>query len=178
MSIKDYKRNNNRGKGNVVEQRRRHIINNIGVKYQPEQYIMIDNNYTHYPYAFCARYQGFLTRNMSLVHNCEGSHCDKFTLYKPAIPKNHKGKGNRKAQDARRAKYNDLVPKRDKEFELIDGNKTYKPYIYCTKYNKFLTGNQANCNNCERNNCEHVKPVDWAIEQGLDNNVDNSDIIE
>ena len=71
-----------RGKGNRKMQRKRHKVNNRGVKKQDNLYELIDLNMTYYPYAYCIWHKGYLTKNMVILHKCREKHCDKYLKFK------------------------------------------------------------------------------------------------
>jgi len=77
---------NNHGKGNVKAQRRNRKINNRGIRRLRDEFLMIDGNFTHFPVAFCSHYDGYITNNMLLRHNCmckcEGGICPKLEIMK------------------------------------------------------------------------------------------------
>ena len=66
----------NSGRGQRREQRkRRRRITMDAELYKPQFYELIDMNFTHYPYAYCKKYHGFITKNMSRAHNCDNRKC-------------------------------------------------------------------------------------------------------
>lgn len=60
-------------------QQRRRRRNNSGVELQSEPFLMIDGNETYRPYGYCSRYEGYVSKNMSLVHRCEEINCHRFS---------------------------------------------------------------------------------------------------
>jgi hypothetical protein len=66
----------NAGRGKRREQRkRRRKITMDSELYKPQFYELVDLNFTHYPYAYCTKQHGFITKNMCRVHNCEKIVC-------------------------------------------------------------------------------------------------------
>lgn len=66
----------NHGKGNVERQRqkRRQRRKNLPAR-QSQAHQLIDNNWTHYPCAYCERHGGWLTQGLIETHRCEQRHC-------------------------------------------------------------------------------------------------------
>ena len=71
-----------KGHGNTHTQRKRYRRNFDPSLAKEDSFECIDGNYTHYPYAWCKRYDGFLTKNMAVRHQCDarltGRCCDKM----------------------------------------------------------------------------------------------------
>lgn len=65
-----------KGKGNLKAQnkRRRQRMKNLP-PYQKDKYQLIDDNFTHYPVAYCTRYKGWLSVGLMDVHGCEKRQC-------------------------------------------------------------------------------------------------------
>lgn len=60
-----------KGHGNThAQQKRRRKNLDLGL-YRDEEYVCIDGNITHYPYAWCDYHKGYLTKNLAARHNCE-----------------------------------------------------------------------------------------------------------
>lgn len=66
------------------------------------------------------------------------------------------GKGNRRAQQKRRRNNNKGVTVLDKEYKLIDGNYSNRPYAYCKHYKAYLTKNMVYLHSCEKKNCKKL----------------------
>ena len=79
--------------------------------------------------------------------------------------KNHKGKGNVKAQRKRRKKRLKELPERwDKEVLLIDGNSSFYPVAYCFHHEAFLTQGLVDTHRCDRRKCPKFRRVTKADE--------------
>lgn len=76
------------------------------------------------------------------------------------------GKGDRKAQQYRRRKYNRDVPRQPEEYRLIDNNYSTQPYAYCCHYKGYMTKNQTKRHGCKARKCEQLKTLEWAKERG------------
>jgi hypothetical protein len=63
---------------NRAEQRKRRKRNNKDVERQKEEYVMIDGNITHYPYAYCRWHKGYMTKNMMKRHGCDEKCCQRL----------------------------------------------------------------------------------------------------
>lgn len=68
-------------RGNVKAQRRRHRENNKGVARLDGYYLTIDGNPTYQPFAYCKYYQGYLTRNQSILHKCTKRKCRSYETF-------------------------------------------------------------------------------------------------
>ena len=66
--------------GNAHAQRRRRRRNFDKSLYQNDLYLLIDGNYSHYPYCYCKYHKGFLTKNLACRHKCEAKNCIQFSF--------------------------------------------------------------------------------------------------
>lgn len=66
------------GRGDRKAQRKRHKYNNKGVPALDEEYLLIDGNYSNRPYMYCCYYQGYLTKNLTIRHDCESKECHRL----------------------------------------------------------------------------------------------------
>lgn len=73
------------------------------------------------------------------------------------------GKGDRKAQQQRRRKYNKNIPSLPKKYMLIDGNYSNKPVAYCCRYHGYLTNNQMHLHKCVNRKCNKCKSLEWQF---------------
>ena len=42
---------------------------------------MIDGNWTIYPFGYCFKYRGYLTKRMTKIHKCNKKHCCMFKSF-------------------------------------------------------------------------------------------------
>ena len=61
------------------EHRRRNKVNVESDCYIEDLVELIDGNLSHYPYAYCKHYGGYVTKNLVLVHSCEEKGCGYLT---------------------------------------------------------------------------------------------------
>ena len=64
-----------KGHGNTHKHQRRYRKYFDEDLYRDEEFLLIDGNYTHYPYKHCKVHQGFLSRLQVELHNCEKIEC-------------------------------------------------------------------------------------------------------
>lgn len=64
--------------GNVKAQKNRYKKMIKQVPRAPDEYELIDGNYSHYPYGYCTRYGAYLTMGLSNTHRCEQRQCNRF----------------------------------------------------------------------------------------------------
>lgn len=69
--------------GNVKAQRKRRKKMQKQVQRAPNDYLLIDGNYSFYPYAFCKRKGAYLTMGLANTHKCVERECEQFErIYK------------------------------------------------------------------------------------------------
>lgn len=69
--------------------------------------------------------------------------------------KKSKGRGNRIAQRKRKRERQKHLPKKQLEkVLLIDGNLSYYPIAYCSRYGAFLTEDLADTHRCVQRHCK------------------------
>lgn len=79
--------------------------------------------------------------------------------------KNHRGKGNVKAQRKRRKQRMKELPERwNKEVLLIDGNFSFYPVAYCLHHKAFMTHGLVQTHRCEQRKCVKFRKVTKADE--------------
>jgi len=75
----------------------------------------------------------------------------------------HHGNGNKEAQKKRRRERMKHLPKKQPErVLLIDGNYSYYPIAYCSRYGAFLTEGLANTHRCVKRKCGRYKVDDFV----------------
>lgn len=69
--------------------------------------------------------------------------------------KGNRGRGNIKAQRKRKRERRKHLPKKQAEkVLLIDGNLSYYPIAYCSRYGAFLTEGLADTHRCLQRKCK------------------------
>ena len=69
-----------RSHGNRHAQQKRRRRNFDRSLYREDLYQMIDGNMTHFPYAYCKRKHGYLTKNMARLHRCIERKCKMLSF--------------------------------------------------------------------------------------------------
>ena len=64
--------------GNVKAQRKRRKAMMKSVARAPNDYILIDGNYSFYPYGYCKRKNAYLTMGLANTHHCQKRNCEQF----------------------------------------------------------------------------------------------------
>ena len=67
--------------GNKKAQRRNHRRNNKGVPKQPEEYRLIDGNWSNQPFVYCTYHKGYMTRNQTIRHHCLNKKCPHYHTF-------------------------------------------------------------------------------------------------
>lgn len=67
-----------KGQGNVKEQRKRRKRMKKAVARSPDEFLLIDGNWSHYPYAYCKRKDGYLTLGLVQLHHCDTRQCEQY----------------------------------------------------------------------------------------------------
>jgi len=68
-----------------AKQQKRRRCNNRDVLYCENLFLMIDGNETHYPYAYCKHYRGYLTKSLAITHRCEAKQCCCFSFFESEV---------------------------------------------------------------------------------------------
>lgn len=73
-----------------------------------------------------------------------------------------RGRGNRIAQRKRKRERQKHLPKKQPEMALlIDGNLSYYPIAYCSRYGAYLTEGLADTHRCVQRKCKRYKVDDF-----------------
>ena len=62
--------------GNVKAQRKRRKEMKKNVPRAPDEYLLIDGNWSHYPYGYCRRKGAYLTQGLVNTHRCDKRKCE------------------------------------------------------------------------------------------------------
>lgn len=65
-------------KGNKKAQRKRRKKRMRIQTRAPDEYLLIDGNWSYYPYAYCTRKGAYLTLGLAELHKCEKRNCERF----------------------------------------------------------------------------------------------------
>lgn len=65
-------------KGKIQDQRKRYKKMKKEVARAPDEYLLIDGNWSHYPYAYCSRKHAYLTKGLCSTHHCEERNCNRY----------------------------------------------------------------------------------------------------
>lgn len=63
-------------KGNRKEQRKRYKKMIKSTPRAPDEYLLIDGNWSHYACYYCRRKQGYLTKGLVNTHKCKQRKCN------------------------------------------------------------------------------------------------------
>ena len=64
--------------GNVKAQRKRRKQMKKNTPRSPDEFLLIDGNWSHYPVGYCCRKQGYLTAGLINTHRCNKRKCEQF----------------------------------------------------------------------------------------------------
>lgn len=65
-------------KGNKKEQRKRRKKMYREMARSPDEFLLIDGNWSHFPYAYCKRKDAYLTLGLADTHRCKQRQCEQF----------------------------------------------------------------------------------------------------
>ncbi len=63
-----------------AQNKRKHERKNDLPPRQKDAYQLIDNNWTHYPVAYCDHYKGWLSLGQIQTHRCHERQCKKIIM--------------------------------------------------------------------------------------------------
>ena len=64
--------------GNVKAQRKRRKKMIRQVARLPDEYLLIDGNWSHYPVAYCKRKDAYITQGLINTHRCDKRKCEQL----------------------------------------------------------------------------------------------------
>jgi hypothetical protein len=103
---------------NQRKSRRRRLRSYCEVKKQQLKYELIDGNMSYYPYGYCEYYQGWLTLNLSKIHNCEGKCCSNFVSFE-SLERARKRREKRKKQELKKQRKLERLEEFRVQYELM-----------------------------------------------------------